>query len=78
MPISRGEALAAGKKLLRTFDSAPEPRRQARALYAELTRAAGWTGGERRQIEAFGEWLISLPSVSELKPRCGELLAQLR
>ena len=78
MPISRGEALAAGKKLLRTFDSAPEPRRQARALYAELARAAGWTTAETRHIEAFGEWLVTLPSVSELKPRCGALLAQLR
>ena len=78
MSASRTEALAIGKKLLRTFDSAPEPRRQARAICSELARATGWSEGEQRQIEAFDAWLISLPSVSELKLRCAQVLANLK
>ncbi|MBI1198951.1 MAG: hypothetical protein GC203_13905 [Phenylobacterium sp.] len=78
MSASRNEALSAARKLLRTFGSAPEPRRQARAIYAELTHAAGWTEGERRAIDAFGAWLLAQPSTLELKPRCADLLATLR
>jgi hypothetical protein len=78
MSDSRDEALTACRKLVRTFDSAQEPRRQARSVYTALAQAAGWSAGGRRQIEVFGAWLVSLPSVSELKPRCGQLLGNLR
>ena len=77
MTISRREALAAARKLLRTFASAPEPHRQARLIYSQLSHAEGLTAMERDQIEAFGAWLQERPRISELKPTCERLLAKL-
>ncbi len=77
MTVSRGEALAAAKKLLRTFDSAPEPTRQARSIYSELSHAEGLSAQERSEVEALGAWLLERPRLSELKPRCAQLLAKL-
>jgi hypothetical protein len=78
MTVSRGEALAAARKLLRTFGSAPEPRQRARAIHSELGHAEGLTPSERGEIEALGAWLLERPPISELKPRCERLLAKLR
>jgi len=76
MSFTRGEALAAARKLLRTFASAPEPRRQARAIHSELAHAAGWSAAEKAQIDALGAWLQTHPSVSELRSRCEGVLAK--
>jgi hypothetical protein len=70
MVASVFEAIAEAKRLLRTFASAPEPRRQARAIYAELTRAQGWDRRQRDEIDSLGAWLLELPPVGELRPRC--------
>jgi hypothetical protein len=78
MLISRGEVLAAARKLLRTFASAPEPRRQAQSIYSELAHGDGWTPGEREAIDALGAWLHGLPQLGELKLRCEQLLTALR
>jgi hypothetical protein len=78
MFISRGEALASAKKLVRTFASAPDPRRQARSIHSELAHWDGWTGPEREQIDTLGAWLADDPSLAELRPRCERLLANLR
>ncbi|HEY2660668.1 MAG TPA: hypothetical protein VGI79_13165 [Caulobacteraceae bacterium] len=78
MSLSRGEALTAAKKLLRTFDSAPDPQGRARQIYSELCRAEGMTNGEHNAVEAFGAWLDERPRPSELKPRCQGLLLRLK
>lgn len=78
MSVDRVEALATARKLLRTFDSAPEPRRQARSIYGELSRSDGWSERQHDEIEAFGAWLLGRPPILELRPRCEQLLAKLR
>jgi hypothetical protein len=78
MSLSRGEALAAVSKLLRTLSSAPDPKLRARAIYTELVHAEGWTPREREAIGAFGDWLVDYPSISEIKLRCEQLLGTLR
>jgi hypothetical protein len=78
MFVSRGEALASARKLVRTFASAPDPRRQARSIHSELTHWDGWAGPEREQIDALGAWLADDPNLTELRPRCEQLLARLR
>lgn len=77
MSASRSEALMAARKRLRTFGSAPDPKKQARELYSELVRADGWTPRECAAIETFGGWLGDYPAVSELRLRCEQLLATL-
>lgn len=64
------EAIAEAKRLLRTFSSAPDARRQARSIYAELARAEGWNRRQRDEIDALGTWLLELPAVGELRSRC--------
>lgn len=76
MSLSRDEALSAAKKLLRTFDSAPDPQNRARQIYSELNHAEGVSKAERDAIDAFGAWLGQRPRVAELKPRCQGLLAR--
>jgi uncharacterized protein YecE (DUF72 family) len=75
MTGGRGAALVDARKLLRTFNSAPNPQRQARSIYTQLSRADDLTAQERDHVEAFGAWLSERPRVSELKPRCEQLLA---
>jgi hypothetical protein len=77
MSVSRSEAFWAARKRLRTFGSAPDPKKQAREVYSELVRADGWTPRERDAIETFGAWLLDYPATSELRPRCEQLLATL-
>ena len=76
MTVSRGEALATARKLLRTFDSAPEPQKQARSIYSQLAHVDDLTAPERTQVDSFGAWLQGRPSQSELKPACARLLAR--
>jgi hypothetical protein len=77
MSLSRIGALAASRQLLRTFASAPEPRRQARMIYSELAAVEGWTTAEQKEIDALGAWLHSVPSIRDLKPRCAKVVAKL-
>lgn len=75
--VSRDGALAASRRLLRTFASAPDPRRQARMIYSELAGAEGWTKAEQKEVDALGAWLLGLPSIGDLKPRCVQVLIKL-
>ena len=60
------------------FDSAPEPRRQARSICSDLARAHGWTAAEAKDIEALRVWLEELPPVAALKPRCEQVIRKLK
>lgn len=77
MPVSRSEALAAARKLLRMFGSAPDPRRRAREFYSELAQAEGWTAHEQSAIEGFGAWVLGAPPTAELRLRAEHLFAAL-
>ena len=77
MPVSRSEALAAARKLLRMFGSAPDPRRRAREFYSELAQADGWTSHEQNAIEGFGAWVLDAPPTAELRLRAEQLFAML-
>lgn len=74
--MSQTEALAAAKKLVRTFASAPDPRRQARAVYSELARLS-WSRRRQDEVDALGAWLLELPPVADLRQRCEQVLARL-
>ncbi|WP_421937306.1 hypothetical protein [Phenylobacterium sp.] len=71
------QALANARRLVRTFGSAPEPRRRAQAVLSQLTRAEGWSAHQRASIEGFRDWLRGEPAVSALEPRCRGLLSAL-
>jgi len=75
--MTRDEALLAVRKLLRTFASAPDPRRRAQEIAQALSRCPAFTSAERGQILAFNQWLADKPSTSQLKPRCEDLLGRL-
>lgn len=74
MSFHRDEAITAARKLLRTFASAPEPRRQARAMHSALAGAEGWSLAERETIDSLGAWLAETPAEAALRPRCEEVL----
>jgi len=78
MSLSRGEALTSARKLLRTFASAPDPRRQAQAIYSQLAHADGWPPADRSQIDALGVWLADSPRQADLKTRCEQVVAKLK
>lgn len=77
LSISKAEALASARKLVRTFGSAPDPRRHARTLLGLLTKAHGWSAGQVEQMQALDAWLDSHPPIGELRPRCDQALAKL-
>ena len=77
MSLSRNGAVAASRQLLRTFSSAPEPRRHARMIYSELAGSEGWTKAEQMEVDALGVWLQGAPPISDLKPRCAEVVTRL-
>jgi len=77
MTISRSEALRSARKLLRTFAGAPEPRRQARAIYSALAHGDGWSAAEAVQIKALGELLDGLPPVVTLRSHCEAAIIKL-
>jgi hypothetical protein len=77
MSGSRQQALVDARKLVRTFASAPDARRRAQEVLAELKRADDWSGAGWKQIEAVDAWLQSKPSVSALEPRLRALLSGL-
>lgn len=71
------QALADARRLVRTFGSAPEPRRRAQAVLSGLIWAEGWSAPQRAAIEGFRDWLRGEPAVSALEPRCRALLSAL-
>lgn len=77
MTLQRDEAIAVARKLLRTFASSPEPRRQARSIQSTLAGAGGWSPAERETIDALGTWLGETPAEAALRSRCEEVLQDL-
>lgn len=77
MTLRREEALAAARKLLRTFAGSPEPRRHARAIQTTLAGAGGWSPAERETIDALGAWLGEMPAEVALRSRCEAVLGEL-
>lgn len=74
MSSHREEAIAAARKLLRSFASSPDPRRQARAIQSTLAGAGGWSSAEREAIDDLGAWLAEMPAEASLRPRCESVL----
>lgn len=77
MSASRAEAVADCRRLLRTFSSAPDPRRQVRRIVSALDAANGWPPAARQEIDALVAWLSELPPENALKARCEAVLAKL-
>jgi hypothetical protein len=74
--ISKTEAIAATRKLVRTFASAPDPRRQARAIHATLDQWSPWPAPLQERLDGFAAWLESVPPVGELRARASDLVAR--
>ena len=77
MWVSCDEAIAGAKRRLRTFASAPDPHRHARALQAGLAAAEDWPAADREVIIALGAWLQDNPPSDALRDRCAAALAVL-
>ncbi|MDZ4373349.1 MAG: hypothetical protein U1C74_18255 [Phenylobacterium sp.] len=77
MSASRQQALAEARKLVRTFGSAPDPRRRAQAILSELKHAGTWTPQAGQEIAQVDAWLQTAPSLTALEPRLRALLAKL-
>ncbi len=76
--MTRAESLTTARKLLRTFESAPDARRRAQEFFQALSRCPALSPAEQIQIVALGQWLADKPSTAELKARCDEVMARLR
>lgn len=77
MSGSRQQALVVARQLVRTFGSAPDPRRRAQAVLSELKRADDWSAAGLQGIAAADAWLQTLPSIAALEPRLRDLLGRL-
>jgi hypothetical protein len=77
MSGSRQQALVDARKLVRTFGSAPEPRRRAQEVLSILKREDGWPPAARAEIDATEAWLRTSPPVSVLEARFRVLLGKL-
>ena len=77
MTGSRQQSLADARKLMRTFASAPDPRRRAQAVISELRHGEGWPSAAQAAIAAADAWLQTSPSLSALEPRLRDLLVRL-
>ena len=77
MSIGKAEALASARKLVRTFGSAPDPRRHARTFLGLLTKVEGWSTEQVKHVGDLEAWLDSQPPIGELRAHCDELLARL-
>jgi len=73
----RQQALVDARKLVRTFASAPDPRRRAAAVLSELRRADAWPAAAQQAIDTTNAWLRTSPPLSALEPRLRELLDRL-
>jgi hypothetical protein len=74
MMLSKSEAVIAARKLVRTFASAPDPRRQARLVHATLLQWSPWPPDLQQRLDGFGVWMESFPPVGELRGRAADLL----
>jgi hypothetical protein len=74
---TRQEAIAAARRLVRGFASAPEPRRQAQQIYGVLVHAEGWSPSQEALILELGAWMQGHPNLGDLKPRCEAVLGKL-
>ncbi len=72
---TKADLLTAARKLVRTFASAPDPRRQARLIHATLLQGAPWPQGLQARLAAFADWLERFPPVGELRARCADLVS---
>ena len=77
MSGSRHQTLVVARQLVRTFASAPDARRRAQAVIAELKRADDWPIPSRNAILAADTWLAGGPPMSALEARLRALLARL-
>ena len=71
------QALAEARKLLRTFRSAPDPRRRAHEVVSTLKRGGGWPPAALRELALVDTWLGAAPPVDALEPRLRALLTRL-
>jgi hypothetical protein len=77
MSGTRRQALIVARQLVRTFGSAPDPRRCARSVVSELRRADDWSAPGAQAILATEAWLAGLPAIELLEPRLRDLLSRL-
>lgn len=77
MSAGCGDALSAARKLVRTLDSAPDPRQQAQSAISTLLREAGWAPAEEKELLDRPAWLAQRPAPIALKPRFGAVLRTL-
>ncbi len=77
MSGSRQQALVVARQLVRTLPSAPDARRRAQALIAELKRADDWSVPARNAIAVADAWLTAGPPLSELEGPLRALLTRL-
>ena len=78
MTGNRQQALVVARQLVRTFGSAPDARRRAQAVLAELRRADDeWSAAGLRDLAAMEAWLRTVPPLSDLEPRLRDLLGRL-
>jgi hypothetical protein len=73
---SKADLVKVARKLVRTFASAPEARRQARLIHATLLQGSPWPGSLQARLTGFGDWLESRPPVGELRLRCADLVSR--
>jgi hypothetical protein len=74
MSAGRGEALSVARKLVRTLDSAPDPRQQAQAAVSALLRESVWAPAEEKELLDLAAWLAQRPAPIALKPRLRAVL----
>jgi len=77
MGAGRGEALSMARKLVRTLDSAPDPRQQAQAAISTLLRESVWAPAEQKELLDLAAWLAQRPAPMALKPRLRAMLRTL-
>jgi hypothetical protein len=77
VPDDLRQSLAETRKLLRTFGSAPDPRRRAQEILSKLKRADGLPPAALKEIAVVDAWLANSPSVVALEPRLRALLSRL-
>lgn len=77
MSGSRQQSFVVARQLVRTFGSAPDPRRRAQTVLSELKRADDWSAEAQRGILAAEVWLQGTPAIPLIEPRLRELLGRL-
>lgn len=71
------QALLDARKLVRTFASAPDPRRRAQEVLSVLKRADGWAPDAMAELAATDDWLRDHPSVLVLADRLRTMITKL-